>query len=130
VILGLGTDIVEVVRIGRLIERHADHFLARVFTVAEIADCQRRRDFLQHYAARWSAKQAVARALQFPRGRAHSWRDLELTLLPTGEVAVQLRGGWRDHAEQQEVTNLQVTFAYCRTYATATALALGRSDPD
>lgn len=51
-ILGIGTDITEIVRIGRMIERHGEVFLNRVYTENEIQYCQRRKEYLQHYAAR------------------------------------------------------------------------------
>lgn len=57
-IVGIGTDIVEIVRIGRMIERHDEHFLRRVFTANEIAYCRQRREYLQHFAGHWAAKQA------------------------------------------------------------------------
>lgn len=60
-IVGIGTDIVEIVRIGRMIERHDEHFLRRVFTANEIAYCRQRREYLQHFAGHWAAKQAGMR---------------------------------------------------------------------
>ena len=62
-IVGLGTDITEIVRIGKMIERHAEKFLNRVYTEGEISYCQRRKEYLQHYAARWAAKEAVMKTL-------------------------------------------------------------------
>ena len=58
-IVGIGTDIVEVVRIGNMIERHGELFLNRVFTEDEVRYCQRRKEYTQHYAGRWAAKEAV-----------------------------------------------------------------------
>ena len=55
-IIGLGTDIIEVVRIGEMIERHGEMFLQRVYTEQEIRYCQRRKAAMQHYAGRWAAK--------------------------------------------------------------------------
>ena len=58
-IVGLGTDIVEVERVARMIADHGDHFLERVFTPGEIAHCSGRRESAPHYAGRWAAKEAV-----------------------------------------------------------------------
>jgi holo-[acyl-carrier protein] synthase len=82
-ILGLGTDIVEIVRVGQMIERHGEHFLQRVYTEGEIRYCQDRKLSYQHFAGRWAAKEAVMKALGTGFVKGISWRDIEaLATLP------------------------------------------------
>ena len=62
-ILGIGTDIVECPRIGKMIEQHGELFLRRVYTEREIRYCQARRHALEHFAGRWAAKEAILKAI-------------------------------------------------------------------
>ena len=62
-IIGIGTDIIECERISRMVEKHSDHFVNRVFTEAEVRYCSERRSGDQHFAGRWAAKEAVLKAL-------------------------------------------------------------------
>ena len=62
-ILGIGTDIIECLRIAKMIERHGELFLTRVYTPHEIEYCTARKAATQHYAGRFAAKEAVLKAL-------------------------------------------------------------------
>ena len=62
-VIGIGTDIVECLRIAQMIERHGELFLGRVFTSLEIEYCSSRKTATQHYAGRWAAKEAVLKAM-------------------------------------------------------------------
>ena len=84
-IVGLGTDIVEVDRIGKMIADHGDHFLARVFTAGEIEHCQTSAGFAQHYAGRWAAKEAVMKALGTGFTPDVNWTDIEVLVKPSGQ---------------------------------------------
>ena len=61
-VIGIGTDIVECLRIARMIERHGELFINRVYTSHEIQYCSQRKAATQHYAGRWAAKEAVLKA--------------------------------------------------------------------
>lgn len=124
-IVGLGTDIVEIVRIGKMIERHGDHFLTRVYTADEIRYCQRRKEYLQHYAGRWAAKEAVMKVLGTGFVRGIGWKDIEIGVRASGQPFVQLHGGVREYAEQLGVEQVLITISHCRAYATATAIGWG-----
>lgn len=123
-IIGIGTDIVEIVRVGRMIERHDEHFLRRVFTADEIRYCRERREYLQHFAGHWAAKQAGMRALGAGFARGVSWQDLEVNLELPGRPMLRVVGGLRDHAERQGVDEVLLAMSHCRAYATATAIAV------
>ena len=89
-IVGLGTDIVDILRIGRMIERHGELFLRRVFTEGEIRYCQRRRECDQHYAGRWAAKEAVMKTLGTGWTRGVGWQDIEVTSSKSGQPKIEI----------------------------------------
>lgn len=131
-ILGIGTDIVECPRIGRMIEQHGELFLRRVYTEREIRYCQARKRALEHFAGRWAAKEAILKAIGTGWTKGISWTDLEVRNEPGGEPKVLVRGGARDAAARRGIGNILISISHCRTYATAYALAVGppsRSDP-
>jgi holo-[acyl-carrier protein] synthase len=124
-ILGIGTDITECLRIARMIERHGELFLTRVYTPEEIRYCQSRKQATQHFTGRWAAKEAVLKAMGTGWVRGISWRDIEVRNEPGGKPVVGLRGGAKEVAEQLGITRLLVTISHCHTHATAYAVALG-----
>jgi holo-[acyl-carrier protein] synthase len=128
-ILGIGTDITECLRIARMIERHGEQFINRVYTDEEIRYCQHRRQATQHFTGRWAAKEAVLKALGIGWRRGIAWRDVEIRNEPGGRPVVAVRGGVRDVVQRLGVTALLVSISHCRSHATAYALALG-SEPE
>src|SRR5437660_1106584 len=128
-ILGIGTDIVECLRIAQMIERHGELFIHRVYTSQEIQYCQNRKQATQHYAGRWAAKEAVLKAIGTGWRRGISWRDVEVRNLPGGRPVVTLHGGVRDAAEELNVGQVLISISHCRSHATAYALALERAEP-
>jgi holo-[acyl-carrier protein] synthase len=127
-IVGIGTDITECLRIARMIERHGELFLNRVYTSAEIRYCQSRKQATQHFTGRWAAKEAVLKALGTGWVRGISWRDVEIRNEPGGKPVVAVRGGARDMVEQLGISKLLVTISHCHTHATAYALAVGSGE--
>ena len=125
-ILGVGTDITECLRIARMIERHGELFIARVYTPEEIRYCQNRKQATQHFAGRWAAKEAVLKALGTGWRRGISWRDIEIRNTPSGRPVVAVRGVIRELVEQLGVTKILVSISHCRTHATAYAIAIGK----
>ncbi len=123
-IIGLGTDIVEIVRIGQMIEKHGELFLQRVYTEEEIRYCQKRREAMQHYAGRWAAKEAVMKTLGTGWTRGIGWRDIEVINRRGGQPTIRLSGGAGDYAGKLGIDEVMITISHCRAYATATAVAL------
>jgi holo-[acyl-carrier protein] synthase len=124
-ILGVGTDIVECLRIAQMIERHGELFITRVYTDHEIEYCTARKAATQHYAGRWAAKEAVLKALGTGWRRGISWRDIEIRNDRSGAPTVQLRGGARDVMERSGIRRLHVTISHCRCHAVAYVVAEG-----
>ncbi len=128
-LIGIGTDITECLRIARMIERHGELFIDRVYTLHEVKYCQNRKQSTQHFTGRWSAKEAVLKALGTGWRRGISWRNVEIRNEPGGKPVVALRGGAKDAVEQLGIAEIQVSISHCRTHATAVAIALGTPRP-
>jgi holo-[acyl-carrier protein] synthase len=92
-ILGIGSDIVDVRRIERVIERHGERFLARVFTAIERAKADRRARRFETYAKRFAAKEACAKALGTGLRAGVFWRDMGVVNLASGRPTMKLTGG-------------------------------------
>jgi holo-[acyl-carrier protein] synthase len=92
-ILGIGSDLVDVRRIERTLQRHGDRFLARIFTPTERATAQRRVRRSETYAKRFAAKEACAKALGTGLRAGVFWRDMGVVNLPSGRPTMQLTGG-------------------------------------
>jgi holo-[acyl-carrier protein] synthase len=123
-VLGVGTDITEVLRIAQMIERHGELFVGRVYTQVEIDYCRARRMATQHFAGRWAAKEAVLKALGTGWRRGISWRDIEIKNGPGGRPLASLRGGTEEIASRMGIRCVLVSISHCRTHATAYAVAL------
>lgn len=123
-IVGIGTDIVECVRIGRMIEQHGELFLTRVFTDREIRYCQARKRAVEHFAGRWAAKEAIVKCLGSGWRKGLCWTDLEIRNDPSGQPRVLLCGAAKDSAQQLRIGDILVSISHCRAYATAYALAM------
>lgn len=127
-VLGIGTDIIECLRIAQMIERHGELFINRVYTPYEIRYCSSRKQATQHYAGRWAAKEAILKALGTGWRRGISWRDIEVRNDSQGKPVVGLRGGARDLVEQLGIREMLVSISHCRSHAMAHALAMGDDD--
>jgi holo-[acyl-carrier protein] synthase len=124
-IIGIGTDIVECLRIAQMIERHGEQFINRVYTDREIEYCRARRMATQHFAGRWAAKEAVMKALGTGWIRGINWRDIEIGNDAGGRPVVSMRGGVRDVVESLEISEMLVSISHCRSHAVAYAIAVG-----
>ncbi|MBI4444158.1 MAG: holo-ACP synthase [Acidobacteria bacterium] len=91
-IVGIGVDLIEVSRLRRAIERHGERFLQRVFTPAEIAYCQSKKNPYERFAARFAAKEAAMKALGTGWRHGVQWREIEVYNCPGGKPALRLKG--------------------------------------
>jgi holo-[acyl-carrier protein] synthase len=92
-ILGIGSDITDVRRIEKVIARHGERFIARIFTDKERARAERKKNRIETYAKRFAAKEACAKALGTGMRGGVWWRDLGVVNLPSGRPTMQLTGG-------------------------------------
>ena len=125
-IIGLGTDIVEVDRIQKMIADHGAHFLECVFTAGEIAHCQPRRESAPHYAGRWAAKEAVMKVLGTGFTNEVGWTEIEVLVKPSGQPVIVLHGSTQEVARRLGIGEILVSISHTANYATATAIGLTR----
>jgi holo-[acyl-carrier protein] synthase len=96
-IIGIGSDLIDITRIARVIERHGDRFLDRIFTDVERAKAARRANnekmVVATYAKRFAAKEACSKALGTGIMRGVWWRDMGVVNLPGGRPTMRLTGG-------------------------------------
>src|SRR5271155_432570 len=121
-ILGIGTDIIECPRIGKMIEHHGELFLRRIYSEREIRYCQARKHAIEHFAGRWAAKEAILKAIGTGWMRGIAWTDLEVRNSFTGEPKVHVCGAAKEAALRRGIGDILISISHCRTYATAYAL--------
>jgi holo-[acyl-carrier protein] synthase len=124
---GIGIDVVEIERIAAAIERHGEAFLARLYTTAERAYCASKKDPAMHYAARFAAKEAVAKALGTGIGSHANWLDLEITNDAAGAPRLALHGQAAAYAKTHGITVIHISLTHAKAYAAANAVAM--ADP-
>ncbi len=92
-ILGLGSDLVDIRRIEKVLERHGDRFIQRIFTTVEVAKAERRATRIDTYAKRFAAKEACSKALGTGFRKGVFFRDMGVVNLPSGRPTMTLTGG-------------------------------------
>jgi holo-[acyl-carrier protein] synthase len=92
-ILGIGSDITDVRRIAKVIERHGERFLERIYTETERARGERKKNRIETYAKRFAAKEACAKALGTGIRAGVWWRDMGVVNQPSGRPTMRLTGG-------------------------------------
>lgn len=96
-IVGIGSDLIDITRIEKTIARHGERFLGRIFTATERAKAERRakshKMVVATYAKRFAAKEACAKALGTGIRRGVFWRDMGVVNLPSGRPTLKLTGG-------------------------------------
>lgn len=92
-IIGIGSDLIDIRRIEKTLERHGERFVARVFTDIEKARSERRAQRAASYAKRFAAKEACAKALGTGLSDGVFWRDMGVVNLPGGKPTMELTGG-------------------------------------
>ncbi|KQQ32178.1 4'-phosphopantetheinyl transferase [Methylobacterium sp. Leaf125] len=96
-ILGIGSDLCDIRRIAKSLERYGERFTHRVFTDGERAKCEARAARAPSYARRFAAKEACAKALGTGIARGVFWRDMEVVNLPGGRPTLRLTGAAAEH---------------------------------
>ena len=125
--LRTGVDMIEIERVAQAIAAHGDRFLARVYTSAELAYCRGRRESL---AARFAAKEAVAKALGTGIWRQDvNWTDIETLSDPeSGAPQLHLHGAAATLADTQGLTTWAISLSHDRSRAIAFVTALGLTE--
>ncbi|RME56049.1 MAG: holo-[acyl-carrier-protein] synthase [Deltaproteobacteria bacterium] len=124
-VLGLGIDIEETGRIERLltVPGRGERARSRLFTEGEIAYCEARRNRWQHYAARFAAKEAFAKAIGTGIWQEGvQWTEIEIENDETGRPHLRLTGNARKKMEALGATEVLVSLSHCPEYAVATVI--------
>lgn len=120
-ILGIGNDIIEIERIRKGIDAHGLRFVAKLFTTQEQDYCLKYKDPVPHFAGRFSAKEAIVKALGTGFGEHASWLDIEVLNGPHGKPTVHF---FREMEKKLSGTSMHVSISHCQSYATAFAMWL------
>jgi holo-[acyl-carrier protein] synthase len=121
-VVGLGLDLVEVDRLGAAIERHGERFLRRVFTEGERDYCEAKSEPAVFYAARFAAKEAVAKAFGTGIGADIGWLDIEVVRNAFGAPAVHLAGKGAELAALRGVDRVLLSITHTRGMAAASVV--------
>ena len=124
-IIGIGVDIVEIARLDTAIQRQGRSFIDRCFLDTEQAYCDSQREPARCYAARFAAKEAVAKALGTGIGAQLGLLDIEIRRKATGEPFVVLRGTGAETAELLGISQLLISLSHSEHYAVANVTASG-----
>lgn len=124
-VLGIGIDVVEVERIASSMAEFGERFATRIFTAAERAYCDAQKRPELHYAARFAAKEAVAKAFGTGIGKELGWLDMEIVRRQSGEPALELSGAGKAFADARGIAEVKISLTHARHYAAANAVALG-----
>lgn len=92
-IVGIGSDITDIRRLERTVERFGDRFIHRVFTEIERERSERRRNRVASYAKRWAAKEACSKALGTGLRMGVAWREMGVVNMNSGQPTMLLHGG-------------------------------------
>lgn len=123
-IFGIGIDIVEVARVRAAIAKHGDPYLAKVFTDDERAYCDGQHDPAIHYAARFAAKEAVAKALGTGIGKHAGLKDLEVVRDDAGAPKILLHGAAKDFAKARGIVQVLISLTHTGDHAAANAVVV------
>ncbi|MBX3749670.1 MAG: holo-ACP synthase [Opitutaceae bacterium] len=121
VLLGLGCDLIEVERIHKVLERHGERFLARVFTPEEQEYCSGLKFPHKHYAARWAAKEAVSKTFTTGIGTHLDWTSVSIYHGERNEPLVRLDAKAQALLAQVGATGVLVSLSHTETHAMAVA---------
>ena len=118
---GLGTDIIEIGRIDKIISRYGHKFLDRLFTKKEQEYCLKHNLSSRHFAGRFAAKEAIVKALGTGINKDVNWIDIEILNDKNGRPFVTFSSHVADLFGNPEV---QLSISHCKEYATAVAIRL------
>ena len=117
--ISCGTDIIEIERVKKSIERTGQKFLDTIYTKKEIAYCESKKmQKYQHYAARFAAKEAIFKAISTKLTKDYKWQDFEILNDENGRPIVSLKH------EIKEIENIDISISHCKELAVATVVVL------
>jgi holo-[acyl-carrier protein] synthase len=124
-IVGMGIDVAEVKRIGKVIEAQKERFLRRVYTAEEVAYCEQFKNRYERYAGRFAVKEAAMKALGTGWSRGVRWVDVEVVRQRGGRPMLALKGEAKKIADALGVKNIAVSITHTADQAFAQVIFEG-----
>jgi holo-[acyl-carrier protein] synthase len=121
-IQGIGVDVVDVQRLTHVIAEQGAYFIGKVFTDTEIAYCQSKKKPHEHFAARFAAKEAVAKAMKTGWSGSFRWKDVEVVNEPSGAPKLIL---YREVAEALAKSHLHLSMSHTENTVVALVVIEG-----
>ena len=122
-LIGIGTDSIEIARVRAAIQKIGGRFVQRVFTASENKYCESKRDPYASYAARFAGKEAVLKALSLGLGGC-KWTDVEIINADSGQPEVLLHGQAAQTALEKNIDGILISLSHDRERAVAFAAAV------
>lgn len=119
-IFGIGIDIIEIERIKKSVEKFNDIFLNKIYTQTELDYCLSKKNKYQHLAARFAAKEAIAKALATGWSKGFRWKDIEIFNEKSGMPNVKLSGNVKRFLDDDKL--LKITMSHSEHYVTCFAI--------
>ena len=120
-ILGLGTDIVDLVKLQKMHEKFGEKLLRRILTDSEAEYCMKHKNPYPHIGGRFAVKESVIKAMSACLDKSFTIKDIEVENLESGKPTVRFHNGALETYSHLEA-DMSVTIAHTRKYATATAI--------
>ena len=124
-VLGIGIDIIEIDRIKKSVDKFGDLFINKIFTETEKEYCLGKKNQYQHLAARFAAKEAIAKSLATGWSKGFRWKDIEIYNEKSGLPRVNLLGNLKDFVNKDK--SLQITMSHSQNYVTCFAILYSKS---
>ena len=117
--IGIGNDIIEIDRIRNSLAQHTERMLERIFTPKEQEYCLQYKDPIPRFAGKFSAKEAIAKALGTGIGEKLSWHDIEILNEPSGKPYVLLS---KRAQRQFPAMQILISISHCELYVSSVAI--------
>jgi holo-[acyl-carrier protein] synthase len=122
-VLGLGTDLIEIARVQASLDRYGEQFMRRVFTEGEIAYCMsKRKTAAESFAARFAAKEAGAKALGTGIAQGVGWREIEVRRAHGSRPEIEFTGRAAERARAMGVVRASLSLTHSREMAMAVVI--------
>lgn len=126
-IYGAGVDIVEIPRMRSAISKHGDIFVNKLFTPREIAYARARKSSAQHFAGRFAAKEAFAKAFGEPKKFPIKWTEVEIVNDKEGKPVMKFYGAALKFFKKKHIAESIVSISHSRNYAIANVILLKKA---
>ena len=121
-IVGIGTDIVEINRLETMLDEHGDSFVKKIFTESERSESGKRKNQAQYFAGRWAAKEALSKALGCGFGAQCGWKDISILNADNGKPELTLSGTALQTSQDLGTTSIHISISHEQHYACASVV--------